>query len=115
MFAAVKGLKVGKASVIVTGTDGDTPVAYVIVKNNVEKDTNEYISGSNRVGVLQNMKSDDFRDIVSKEAKALDKDDKFEKNEGAINGYKPEMFYEKPDKTTSDDDSDDSDDEGSES
>ena len=49
------------------------------------------------------MKGDDFKDMMKKEAKDLSKDSKFQENDGAMNSYSPDMFYEKPEETTSSD------------
>lgn len=108
VYNSVTKLKNGKAELITKDADGDAPTAYIIVKNDINKDKKTYVSGDQRASVLQNMKGDDFKKLMSKEAKALDKDKKFEENSGAIDKYDPSMFYEKPEETTAADDSDDS-------
>ena len=108
IYKSVKKLKNGEAALVTKDADGDEPTAYIVVKNDIAKDKKDYISGDNRTSVLQNMKSDDFKDLLEKEAKALDKDKKFEQNDGAINSYSPDMFFEKPEETSSSSDSDDS-------
>lgn len=97
---AVKDLKNGKAVFITKDTDGDAPTAYIIVKNDINGDKKEYVSGTNRSSVLQNMKSDDFKKVLKDEAKKLSKDKKFSENESYIDKYKPDMFYEKPEETS---------------
>ncbi len=106
VYKSVTKLDNGKAEVITKDADGDAPTAYIIVKGDINKDKKDYVSGDNRTGVLQNMKGDDFRKIMSTEAKALDKDKKFEQNDGAIDRYNPDMFYEKPEETSTSSDSD---------
>ena len=109
VYKAVNKLKNGKAQLITKDADGDAPTAYIIVKNDINADKESYVSGDNRTSVLQNMKGDDFKDLMAKEAKALDKDKKFEQNDSAIDSYDPNMFFEKPEEEASDaDDSDDS-------
>ena len=78
---AVKDLKNGKAVFITKDADGDAPTAYIIVKNDINGDKKEYVSGTNRSSVLQNMKSDDFKKVLKDEAKKLSKDKKFSENE----------------------------------
>ena len=108
VYKSVSKLQNGKAELITKDADGDAPTAYIIVKNDINKDKNDYVSGDNRSGVLQNLKGDDFKDMMKEQAKALDKDEKFEQNDGAINRYKPDMFFEKPEETTAAADSNDS-------
>ena len=113
MYKAVTSLKNGQAKLITKDAGGDAPTAYIIVKNDINKDKKDYVSGDNRTSVLQNMKGDDFKDLMSKEAKALSKDKKFEQNDGAIDRYDPDMFFEKPEETTAaSEDSDDSENSG---
>lgn len=100
VYKAVTGLKNGKAAFIVKDAKGDAPTAYIIVRNDINNDKKDYVSGSSRTSVLQNMKSDDFKKLLKDEAKNLSKDDKFSENEGYINQYSPDMFYEKPEETT---------------
>lgn len=98
-YNSVTKLKNGKAELIVEGDDGDTPTAYIIVKNDIAKSSEEYLQTS-RASVLQQMKSDDFKDLLKKEVKALEKDKKYEKNDSAIDKYDPDLFYEEPEETT---------------
>ncbi len=100
VYKAVIGLKNGEAAFVTKDADGDSPTAYIIVKNDINKDKESYVSGDNRTGVLQNMKSDDFKKLLKKEAKDLSKDKKFSENEGYINKYSPDTFFEKPEETT---------------
>ena len=93
VYKSVKKLGNGKAELVIKDEKGDAPTAYIIVK--------DYVSGDQRTSVLQSMKGDDFKDMMKKEAKDLSKDKKFQENEGAINSYNPDMFYEKPEESSS--------------
>ena len=101
IYKVLKGLKNGKAGVTVVGEDGDAPVAYVVVKNDIKDSVDDYIGGAQRESVLQNMKSDDFKDFLKDSADGLAKDNKYQKNEGATGAYASDMFFEKPEPTTS--------------
>ena len=107
VYKSVKGLGNGKAELIIKDEKGDAPTAYIIVKNDINNDKKTYVSGDQRTNVLQSMKGEDFKDMMSKQAKNLSKDKKYQKNDGAINSYNPDMFYEKPEETTSSDDGSD--------
>jgi hypothetical protein len=107
---AVKSLDNGKAKVITVGTDGDSPIAYLVMKNNIKDDVNDYIkSDTNRSTVLQNMKSDEFTDYLEDVADELLKSDALSKNSGVIDRYDPNMFFTKAEETTSADDDTDTD------
>ena len=101
VYKSVKKLENGKAELITKDAKGDSPTAYIIVKNDIKGDVDTYIKGEQRKSVLQSMKGDDFKDMMSKEAKDLSKDKKFQEDEGAMNSYSPDMFYEKPEETSS--------------
>ncbi len=101
IFKALKKLENGKASVITVGKDGDSPSAYLIVKNDLKDEVKNYVKGDKRTSVLQNMKSDDFKKFLKDQAKKLSDDKKFEKNSGAIDSYDPNMFFTKPDTSSS--------------
>lgn len=103
VYKSVKKLDNGKAEFVIKDEKGDAPTAYIIVKNDINNDKKTYISGDQRESVLQSMKGDDFKDMMKKEAKDLSKDSKFQENDGAMNSYSPDMFYEKPEETTSSD------------
>lgn len=103
VYKSVKKLDNGKAELIIKDEKGEAPTAYIIVKNDINKDKKTYIDGEQRTSVLQSMKGDDYKDMMKKEAKNLSKDKKFQQNDGAINSYNPDMFYEKPEETTSSD------------
>ncbi len=91
----------GEAKLVVVGEKGDSPTAYIAVKNDINKDVDSYIKNdSNRTTVLQKMKGDDLKDLLEKTGKDLKKSDALTINEGAINKYQPDMFYEKPQETT---------------
>ncbi len=98
---AMDKLKNGEAKLVVVGESGDSPTAYIAVKNNLNKDVKKYIKNdSNRGTVLQNMKKDALTDLIEKTAKDLKKSSALTINEGAVNKYDPGMFYEKPQETT---------------
>ncbi|MBQ7504362.1 MAG: hypothetical protein IJT79_03490 [Ruminococcus sp.] len=101
VYKSVKKLENGKAELVIKDESGDAPTAYIIVKNDINNDKKTYVSGDQRTGVLQSMKGDDFKDMMKKEAKDLSKDSKFQQNDGAVNSYNPDMFYEKPEETSS--------------
>lgn len=103
VYKSVKKLDNGIAELIIKDEKGEAPTAYIIVKNDINKDKKTYIDGEQRTSVLQSMKGDDYKDMMKKEAKNLSKDKKFQQNDGAINSYNPDMFYEKPEETTSSD------------
>ncbi|MCH5304799.1 MAG: hypothetical protein J1E41_08050, partial [Ruminococcus sp.] len=101
IYKAVNKLSAKKASVITVGEDGDSPIAYIVVRNDIKKDIDDYIkSDSNRSTVLQNMKSEDLNDLIEKTGKELEKSDALAINEGAVNKYDSNMFYVKPEATT---------------
>ena len=106
VYKSVKKLDNGKAELVIKDEKGDAPTAYIIVKNDINNDKKDYVSGDQRTSVLQSMKGDDFKDMMAKEAKDLSKDSKFQANEGAMNSYSPDMFYEKPEETTGSDSAD---------
>ena len=94
IYKVFKKLSDGKAAVVVVGEDGDSPTAYIVLKNDVTKKTADYVK-ENRGSVLQNCKSDDFTDLLDKTAKELKDAGTLKKNDGAIGKYDPEMFFEK--------------------
>ncbi len=98
---AMDKLKNGEAKLVVVGESGDSPTAYIAVKNNLNKDVKKYINNdSNRGTVLQNMKKDALTDLIEKTAKELKKSSALTVNDGAVNKYDAGMFYEKPQETT---------------
>lgn len=98
---AIDKMSNGKAELVVVGESGDSPTAYIAVKNDINKDIDSYVKNdSNRSSVLQKMKSEDLKELIEKTGKDLKKSDALTINEGAINKYQPEMFYEKPEETT---------------
>lgn len=99
--SAVDKMKNGDAKLVVVGEDGDSPTAYIVVKNDIGKDTKKYVKNdSNRTTVLQNMKKDALTDLIKKEAKDLKKSSALTVNSGVIDKYDAGMFYEKPEETT---------------
>lgn len=107
IYNAVQKMKNGEAQVVTVGADGDSPIAYVVVKNKItDKAAEEYIAQeSNRSATLSTMKKDDLTDLLEKTAEDLKKSSALQKNEGAINSYDPGMFFEKKEETTSANDS----------
>lgn len=94
-------MKNGKAELVVVGESGDSPTAYVVVKNDINKDAKDYINNeSNRNQVLQNMKQESLKDLIDKTAKDLKKSSALTVNEGVVNKYDPSIFYSKPEETT---------------
>lgn len=99
--SAVDKLKNGEAKLVVVGEKGDSPTAYIVVKNDVNKDVKKYTtSNTERTGVLQKMKSESLTELVKKTGKELKKSKALTINEGVINSYDAGMFYEKPQETT---------------
>lgn len=98
---AFKNMKNGKAELVVVGESGDSPTAYVVVKNDINKDAKDYINNeTNRNQVLQNMKQESLKDLIDKTAKDLKKSSALTVNEGVVNKYDPSIFYSKPEETT---------------
>lgn len=98
---AVKSLDNGRAKVITVGEDGDSPMAYLVLKNDINKDVEDNIGNeSKRMSVLQSMKSEEFTDFLEKTAEELLKSDKLSKNSAAIDRYDPGMFFVKAEETT---------------
>lgn len=99
---ALKKLKNGKAVAITTGADGDTPTAYLIVKNDIKDSIKAYIKeDTNRTSVLSNCKKDDFVDFIEKTTKEISKSDALTANTAQLDRYDPDMFFVKPEETTS--------------
>lgn len=99
---ALKELKNNKATTLKVGS-GDSAVYYLIYKNDISNDVDDYIkSDANRPTVLSNMKSDDFKDYIK------DLADKFdcEVNTSVIDKYKADLFFVAVEETTSADDAD---------
>ena len=62
---------------------------YLVYKRNSADSAKDYLeSETNRAGVLNTMKKDDFEDYIKKTADDLD----YEKN-SAVDGYDPKMFF----------------------
>lgn len=97
---AYKKLKNGESTLVVVGESGDSPTAYIVVKNDLNKDVKKYTEGTERKSVLQKMKGDALKDVIKKTGKDLKKSQALSKNDGTINRYDPSMFYEKPQETT---------------
>lgn len=118
IYNALKDMKAGDAKVVTVGEDGDSPIAYIVVKNDIKDSVDSYIKdASKRASALSNMKKDDVTDLLEKTGEDLKKSDALSVNEGAINSYDPGMFFAKAEETTAaaDDDSDDSDDDSDDS
>lgn len=91
-------MKAGEAQSLTVGT-GDSKTLYVVQKLNTKDAEKEYLTkdDSTRKGVLQNMKSEDFSDLLDKNAKAF----KCEINTSVVDRYEPDMFWEEPEETSS--------------
>ena len=109
VYNALQKMKNGEAKVVTVGADGDSPIAYVVVKNELtDKFVNNYVADENNHStVLSNMKKDDLTDLLEKTADELKKSSSLSVNEGAINSYDPGMFFVKAEETTAADASDD--------
>lgn len=93
---AVKELDSNKASTLKVGS-GDSAVYYLIYKNDIKTDVDDYIkSDTNRPTVLSNMKNDDFKDYLDSLAEDLD----CEVNTSVIDRYKADLFFEAVEETT---------------
>ena len=90
-------MKVNEAKAVTIGKDNSKTI-YVIQKQNTKDGEKEYLTkdDSTRKNVLQKMKNDDYNKFLQKEAKAL----KCEVNESVVNKYDPDMFWEKPEETS---------------
>lgn len=90
-------VKVGEAKAITVGKK-DSKTIYVIQKLETKDAEKKYLTKDEqtRKSVLQSMKNDDFTAFLEKEAKAL----KCEVNTSTIDRYDPDMFWEKPEETT---------------
>ena len=90
---ALEGMKDKEAKYIVVGEDGDSPMAYLIYRGDIQAeaknlDTNEDI----KYATLSIMKSDEFKDSMLDAAKKH----KCEVNTAAIEKYPFEMFITEP-------------------
>lgn len=85
---ALKDLGNNKAVTITVG-EGDSGMLYLVYKRNSADSAKDYLeSETNRAGVLNTMKKDDFEDYLKKIVEDLD----YEKN-SAVDGYDPKMFF----------------------
>ncbi|MBQ5763643.1 MAG: hypothetical protein IIV96_03280 [Ruminococcus sp.] len=85
---ALKELGNNKAVTVKVG-EGDTGMLYLVYKRNSADSAKDYLeSETNRAGVLNTMKKDDFEDYLKKIVEDLD----YEKN-SAVDGYDPKMFF----------------------
>ncbi len=85
---ALKDLGNNKAVTITVG-EGDSGMLYLVYKRNSADSAKDYLeSETNRAGVLNTMKKDDFEDYLKKLVEDLD----YEKN-SAVDGYDPKMFF----------------------
>ena len=85
---ALKELGNNKAVTVKVG-EGDSAMLYLVYKRNSADSAKDYLeSETNRAGVLNTMKKDDFEDYIKKTADDLD----YEKN-SAVDGYDPKMFF----------------------
>lgn len=96
VLAALKELGSNKASTIKVGS-GNSAVYYLIYKNDINNDVNDYIkSDTNRPTVLSNMKNDEFTDYIDDLAEKLE----CEANASVLDKYKADMFFEAVEETT---------------
>ena len=96
VLAALKELGSNKASTIKVGS-GNSAVYYLIYKNDINNDVNDYIkSDTNRPTVLSNMKNDEFTDYLDDLAEKLE----CEANTSVLDKYEADMFFEKVEETT---------------
>ena len=94
---ALKELDSKKATTLKVGS-GDSAVYYLIYKEDINNDVDDYIkSDVNRPTVLSNMKGDDFSDYIK------DLADKFEceANTSVLDKYKADLFFVAVEETTS--------------
>ena len=85
---ALKDLGNNKAVTVKVG-EGDSGMLYLVYKRNSADSAKDYLeSETNRAGVLNTMKKDDFEDYLKKIVEDLD----YEKN-SAVDGYDPKMFF----------------------
>lgn len=85
---ALKELGNNKAVTVKVG-EGDSGMLYLVYKRNSADSAKDYLeSETNRAGVLNTMKKDDFEDYLKKIVEDLD----YEKN-SAVDGYDPKMFF----------------------
>ena len=92
---ALKELGNNKAVTVKVG-EGDSAMLYLVYKRNSADSAKDYLeSETNRAGVLNTMKKDDFEDYIKKTADDLD----YEKN-SAVDGYDPKMFFVAEEPTT---------------
>lgn len=85
---ALKDLGNNNAVTVKVG-EGDTGMLYLVYKRNSADSAKDYLeSETNRAGVLNTMKKDDFEDYLKKIVEDLD----YEKN-SAVDGYDPKMFF----------------------
>ena len=85
---ALKDLGNNKAVTVKVG-EGDSGMLYLVYKRNSADSAKDYLeSETNRAGVLNTMKEDDFEDYLKKIVEDLD----YEKN-SAVDGYDPKMFF----------------------
>lgn len=93
---ALKKLDSDKATTLKVGS-GNSAVYYLVYKKDIDKDIEKYINDeTNRLTVLNSMKSEEFANYIDKLAKDL----KYEKNSSVIDKYDPGMFFVKPEPTT---------------
>lgn len=84
---AIEGLDTGKADVIKIGEDSSA-VMYLVYKGDINEKAKNEFSDDQQYKVLQEMKSDEYKDDLEKAAKEY----KCEKNEAAVSKYQPNMF-----------------------
>lgn len=92
---AVEKLGSEKATTVKVG-EGDTATLYLVYKKDIVSAAKDYLeSESNRAGVLNTMKSDDFKKFIDDAVEKLE----YEKS-SAVDGYDPKMFFVAENPTT---------------
>ena len=85
---AIIALKEGEAKQIIIGSDESSRQIYLIYKEPIADTTATYFENQdNRSAVLNNMKEDDFTELLKEIAKGISID-----KSSACNNYKPSMF-----------------------
>ncbi len=98
IYKALKKLDNNKSTVITVGEDGDSPSAYIILKNDIKGSSEKHVK-DNRATVLSDMKNDDLTDLLEKTAEKLKKNGALKVNDGAVGRYDSGMFFVKEETT----------------
>lgn len=109
IFKALKKLSINEATVITVGEDGDSPIAYIVFKNDVKDGAKSYVK-ENHASVLSDMKEEDITNLLKETADKLRESDALKVNEGVVGKYDSNMFFVKVDATEAETTADDADD-----